>query len=186
MDLQIEGRHTGVTPEWRADIEARVADLHPTQDMTHARVTLTKHDHRKAEDSYDVLIVVKIPGHTITARKQQNSFEEAIRDTFAAVKVELDKIREKRASHEIRVSVPPNKGIISKVLHDEGYGFILLEDGTQVYFHRNAVHDLEFEKMEDGLEVSLNVEPGEKGLQATTVNPVPLISQLYSEKGSRR
>jgi ribosomal subunit interface protein len=95
MDLQIEGRHTAVTPEWTADIRSRVADLNPGQDITHVRVTLTKHDHRKAEDSYDVVIVVQIPGHTITARKQQNSFEEAIRDAFAAMEIKLEKIREK-------------------------------------------------------------------------------------------
>jgi cold shock CspA family protein/ribosome-associated translation inhibitor RaiA len=184
MDVQIEGRHTGVAAEWRADIESRVADLYPGQDMTHVRVTLTKHDHRKAEDSYDVLIVVQIPGHTITARKQQDSFEEAIRDTFAALKVELGKIREKRASHDIRVNVPPKKGVVSNVLRDEGYGFIILEDGNEVYFHRNAVHGFEFEELEEGVEVTLNVAPGEKGLQATTVNPVPLTSRVYSEKGS--
>jgi cold shock CspA family protein len=184
MDIQIEGRHTGVTAEWRADIESRVADLHPGNDMTHIRITLTKHDHRKAEDSYDVVIVSHIPGHTITARKQQDSFEEAIRDTFAALKVELDKIREKRSSHEIRITTPAERGVVSKVLRDEGYGFILLGDGREVYFHRNAVHDLEFEQIDEGFEVNLSVAPGEKGLQATTVNPVPLIAELYGDKGS--
>jgi cold shock CspA family protein/ribosome-associated translation inhibitor RaiA len=184
MDLQIEGRHTGVTAEWRADIEARVADLNPAHGMTHARITLTKHDHRKAEDSYDVLIVVQIPGHTVTARKQQNSFEEAIRNAFAAIKVELEKIREKRASHDIRTNTPPRRGVVRRLFRDEGYGFITMEDGTEVYFHRNAVHDVAFEEIEDGLEVSLNVEPGEKGPQATTVNPVPSVTQYYSDKGS--
>ncbi len=184
MDVQIDGRHTSVTPDWRADIEGRVADLHPGNDMTHIRVTLTKHDHRKAEDSYDVVIVAHIPGHTITARKLQSSFEEAIRDAFSALKVELDKIRDKRASHEIRLTIPPKKRIVSKVLRDEGFGFILLEDGTEVYFHRNAVHDLEFERMDEGLEVTLNVAPGVKGPQATTVNPVPLVAELYGGKGS--
>jgi cold shock CspA family protein/ribosome-associated translation inhibitor RaiA len=184
MDLQIEGRRTEVKAEWRADIESRVSDLHPGNDIIRIRVTLTKQDHRKAEDSYDVLIVTQIPGHTITARKQQNSFEEAIRDTFAAVTVELDKIREKRSSYEIRIPTPPERGVVSKVLRDEGYGFILLDDGTEVYFHRNAVHDLEFEQMDEGFEVALNVEPGEKGLQATTVNPLPLVAKLYGDKGS--
>jgi ribosomal subunit interface protein len=184
MDLQIEGRHVGVTPEWRADIEARVADLYPGRDITHVRVTLTKHDHRKAEDSYDVLIVVQIPGHTITARKQQDSFDEAMRDAFAAMKIELDKIREKRGSHNIRVNAPPERGVISKLMREEGYGFIAMEDGTEVYFHRNAVHDLSFEALDEGIEVSLNVEPGEKGPQASTVNPVPSVTEYYGNKGS--
>jgi cold shock CspA family protein len=32
---------------------------------------------------------------------------------------------------------------------------------------------MKFEELEDGVEVSFNVEDGEKGLQATTVNPIP-------------
>ena len=172
MDLQIEGVHTDVTPQWRADIEARVADLHPGHDITHVRVRLTGHDHRSPDDSHSVLIVVQIPGHTITAEKQQGTFEEAIHDTFDAVAVELEKVREKRASHEVDVSAPPERGIVTKLFPSESYGFIALEDGTEVYFHRNAVRDAAFEQM-DGMEVSLNVEPGEKGPQATVVQPLP-------------
>lgn len=104
MDIQIEGVHTDITPQWRADIEARVADLHPGHDITHVRVRLTGHDHRSPDDSHSVLIVVQIPGHTMTAEKQQGTFEEAIHDTFDAVAVELEKVREKRASHEVDVS----------------------------------------------------------------------------------
>jgi cold shock CspA family protein/ribosome-associated translation inhibitor RaiA len=172
MDVEIEGVHTDVKAEWRDEIEAGVADLHPGHDITHVRVRLTKHDHRSPDDSHSVLIVLQIPGHTITAEKQQGTFEEAIHDTFDAISVELEKIREKRASREVDVSAPPERGIVTKVFLEEGYGFIALEDGTEVYFHRNAVRDALFEKM-DGMEVSLNIEPGEKGPQATVVQPLP-------------
>ena len=172
MDLQIEGRQTALRPEWRADIESRVADLHPNHEITHIRATLTKHDHRKPADSHSVLLVVQIPGHTITAGKHHETFEEAIRLTFDALGLELERIREKRASHEVHVNAPPERGIVTKLFPKEGYGFITLEDGTDVYFHKNAVRDAVFEQM-DGMEVSLNVEPGEKGLQATVVQPTP-------------
>ena len=172
MDLEIEGVRVDVTAEWRADIEDRVAGLHPGHDITHVRVRLTKHDTRKPDDAHDVLVVVQIPGHTITAEKHHDSFEEAIHDTFDALALELDKIREKRASHTIDVGTPPERGVVTKLFPDEDYGFIAIEDGTEVYFHKNAVRDMEFEEL-DGMEVSLNVEPGEKGLQATVVQPVP-------------
>jgi cold shock CspA family protein/ribosome-associated translation inhibitor RaiA len=182
MDLQIEGRQTVVRPEWREEIEARVADLHPGHDITHVRVTLTKHDHRKPVDSHSVLLVVQIPGHTITAGKYEETFEEAIRETFEALAVELEKIREKRGAYEIDVNVPPERGVVIKLLPAEGYGFITLDDGTEVYFHRNAVRDAVFEQM-DGMEVGLNVEPGEKGPQATVVQPLPPETQ-YKDKRS--
>jgi ribosomal subunit interface protein len=172
MDLQIEGRQTAIRPQWRADIESRVADLHPGHDITHVRATLTKHDHRKPADSHSVLLVVQIPGRTITASKHHETFEEAIRLAFEALALELEKIREKRASHDIDVSGPPERGVVTKLFPDEGYGFITLEDGSLVYFHKHAVRDAVFEDM-DGMEVSLNIEPGEKGPQATVVQPVP-------------
>ncbi len=182
MDLQVEGRHVEVTPEWTADIEARMAELNPSLGAVHARVTLTQHDHRKGDDSHEVVIVVQIPGHTVTARKRAGTFEEAIRAAFEALDVELEKIQEKRATHQVRVTAPRARGVVNKLFPDEGYGFILLEDGTDVYFHRNAVHGLEFEHL-DGMEVNLNVELGEKGPQATTVNPVEPL-QYYADKGA--
>jgi ribosome-associated translation inhibitor RaiA len=172
MDLEIEGRQTAVRPEWRADIQSRVADLHPGHEITHIRATLTKHDHRRPADSHAVLLVVQIPGHTITAHKHHDTFEEAIRLTFEALELELDKIREKRGSHEVDVAAPPERGVVTKLFLQEGYGFITLEDGSQAYFHKNAVRDAIFEQL-DGMEVGLNVESGVKGLQATVVQPLP-------------
>jgi cold shock CspA family protein/ribosome-associated translation inhibitor RaiA len=172
MDLQVEGRQTAVRPEWRADIEARVADLHPGHGITHVRVTLTKHDHRKPDDSHSVLLVVQIPGHTITAGKHNATFEQAIGEAFEALELELEKILDKRASHTIAVSAPPERGVVTKLFPDEGYGFIATDDGTEVFFHKNAIRDINFEEM-DGMSVSLNVEPGEKGPQATVVQPIP-------------
>jgi len=119
-------------------------------------VTLTKHDHRKPADSHSVLIVVQIPGHTITAAKHHETFEEAIRLAFEALAVELERIREKRASHEVDVNAPPDRGVVTKLFPKEGYGFIVLEDGTEVYFHENSVRDAVFEQM-DGMEVSLEL-----------------------------
>jgi ribosomal subunit interface protein len=185
MELQIEGRHVVITAEWRGEIEAQVTNLHTGHDdVTHIRVMLAKQDHKKAEDTCEALIVVQVPSHTLTARKEAGSFEEAIRDAFSAMALELEKLREKRSAHQVRITVPPERGVISKLFRDESYGFITLEDGTEVYFHRNAVHNMTFEEMEDGMEVSLNMEQGDNGPQATTVNPVPSVVQRYADKGS--
>lgn len=182
MDLQLEGRQVDVTPGWAADITARAQALNPSAGLVHLRVTLAHHDHKMEEDSHEAVIVAHIPGHTITARKVEASFEEAIREAFEALETELDKVQDKRASHAVRVTAPPEHGIVTKLYPAEGYGFITLDDGTGVYFHRSAVHDIVFEQM-DGMEVGLNVEPGEKGPQATTVNPVEPL-QYYSDKGA--
>jgi cold shock CspA family protein len=70
------------------------------------------------------------------------------------------------------------RGVVCKLFPQEGYGFILKEGGGEVYFHKNALHGIKFEDLEDGTEVVFNIEPGEKGPQATTVNPVPVVPQV--------
>lgn len=178
MELQIESRNVGMTPRWKQEIEERMADLQRGHDdILHGRVTLTKNPHhKKAKNVAEALVVVSLPGrHTFTARKEEKTFEEAIRAAFFSMDIELKKYREKRASTEIRIPPVPRRGVVCKLFPLEGYGFILQEGGGEVYFHRNALHDMTFEDLQDGMEVAFNVEEGEKGLQATTVNPVPAI-----------
>ena len=67
--------------------------------------------------------------------------------------------------------------MVSKVYPRKGYGFILQEGGGEVYFHKNALHGFVFKEVEDRLEVVSEMEPGKKGLQATTVNPVPAVAK---------
>ena len=178
MDLQIDSRNVTMTPRWKTEIESRMADLQAGHDdLIHGRVTLTKNaHHKKSENVAEALVVVTMPGrHTLTARKEEKTFEEAIRAAFFAMAIEVKKLRDKPSSKEIPVSPIPLRGVISKLFLKEGYGFLLQDGGGEVYFHRNAVHGMKFEELEDGVEVSFNVEDGEKGPQATTVNPLPSI-----------
>jgi ribosomal subunit interface protein len=178
MDLRIDSRNVAMTPRWKAEIEERMAGLQRGHDdLTHGRVMLTKNRHHKKDQRVaEAVVVVTLPGrHTITSRKEEKTFEEAIRDAFLALEIELRKYRGKRASKEIRVPPVSLRGVICKLFPKEGYGFVLKEGGGEVYFHKNALHGLKFEELEDGLEVAFNMEEGEKGPQATTVNPVPVM-----------
>ena len=64
---------------------------------------------------------------------------------------------------------------MSKVFPEQGYGFILMDGGGEVYFHKNAVKGMAFADLEDGVEVLFESEPGEKGLHATIVQPPHLL-----------
>lgn len=182
MDLEIESRNVEMTPRWKAEIEARMADLQRGHDdLIHGRVTLTKNRHHKQQAHVaEALVVVSLPGrHTMTARKEDKTFEEAIREAFDAVAIELRKFREKRATTEVRIPpVPPHRGVIVKLFPKEGYGFILREGGGEVYFHAHALQDLAFEQLEDGMEVMFGLEEGEKGPQATAVRIPPPLSKV--------
>jgi ribosome-associated translation inhibitor RaiA/cold shock CspA family protein len=178
MKLEIESRNVGMTPRWKREIETRMADLqNGHEDLTHGRVTLTKNPHhKKLSNVAEALVVVSLPGRrTLTARKENKTFEEAIRKAFQAVAIELRKFREKRAKKEVRTaSVPPLRGVVCKLFPKQQYGFILEEGGGEVYFHKHALKGVTFEDLSDGTEVVFNVEKGREGPQATAVQPLLL------------
>jgi ribosome-associated translation inhibitor RaiA len=104
MELKIESRNVVMTPRWKREIEERMADLqNGREDLIHGRVTLIKNrHHKKAVKVAEARLVVTLPGRrTITASKEDKTFEEAIRAAFAAAEIELRRYREKRASHDL-------------------------------------------------------------------------------------
>ena len=84
-------------------------------------------------------------------------------------------VREKRRdASRAGVPMPPFLGIVDRVLRDDGSGVILTDGGEQVYFHRNAVKEgLDFDRLDEGDRVALDVEGGRKGPQATAVFAPP-------------
>lgn len=183
MELEVESRNVAMTPRWKTEIEARMDDLQRGhEDLIHGRVTLTKNrHHKKLANVAEALVVVTLPGrHTLTARKEDKTFEEAIRSAFRAVGIELRKYREKRARTDVRVPpVPPYRGVICKLFPKEQYGFILKDGGGEVYFHANALQGLTFDLIEDGTEIVFGLEEGNKGSQATVVSlPPPLAAKV--------
>ena len=104
MDIKIESRNVVMTSRWKTEIEQRLADLqNGHDDLIHGRMTLIKNrHHKKAMNVAEAKLVVTLPGrHTLTASKEDKTFEEAIRAAFAAMETELRKFREKRASRDV-------------------------------------------------------------------------------------
>ncbi len=107
MEIRIDSRNVTLTPRWKAEIEARVAALtRGHSDLLHARVTVTKNQHhKKLANGAEVLVVLTFPRRrTITARKRDETLEEAIRSAFAAAEIEVQKFRDKRNSREVGTS----------------------------------------------------------------------------------
>ena len=108
MKLKIESRNIVMTPRWKKEIEARMADLgRGHEDLTLGRVTLTKNPHhKKSSNVAEALIVVSLSRRrTFTARKENKTFVEAIRKAFEAVSRELRTFREKRATRRLRTAI---------------------------------------------------------------------------------
>ena len=50
------------------------------------------------------------------------------------------------------------KGTIKKLISDKGFGFILTEEGNDLFFHRSQLQGLEYSSLKEGQEVEY--EPG--------------------------
>lgn len=135
------------------------------------------HKHRRNNSSYyHVTVEVSVPGKDVVAGREpgaagsHDDLRTAIRDSFRAAKRQLQN-HAHRMRREVKTVVSPPHGRILRLFPYEGYGFLIREDGQEVYFHRHAVLDGEFDQLKVGDEVRFADEVGEKGLQATTVTP---------------
>jgi cold shock protein len=51
----------------------------------------------------------------------------------------------------------------------KGYGFLAVEGGKDVFFHRNSIEGEGFKSLSEGATVEFEVQEGPKGLEATNV-----------------
>jgi len=182
MDVRIDCRNIPMAPRWKTTVNQYLEKLENNHaDLTHARVTLEKNLHHKKGQVATAQVVLSVRGRTITAHKTEKTFEQAIKAAFLAAGRELKVYRAKQGSTEIRTPTPPMTGVIDRIDRDGGHGFILIDGGEQVYFHRNAVHGAEFDALEEGHRVWFDVEDGQKGPQATTVNRFAPLPGLAGE-----
>lgn len=123
----------------------------------------------------EVRITCQARGREIVAARTRPDAGLALNEALDAFEREVRRLRHRRTQQrEQRPAAPPELGIIDEVRAEEGYGFILTDGGERVYFHRNAVQGgLDFERLEEGQRVGLNVEGGIEGPQASVVLTAP-------------
>lgn len=64
------------------------------------------------------------------------------------------------------------KGKIKRLIRERGFGFISTEDGTEVFFHRTALQDINFDTLEEGNSVEFDLESGPKGPRAVNLKVI--------------
>ncbi len=171
MQLEIEGRNIDIHPRWQMLIERKFAKIErfiPT--LTHARVTLIHNPHHQTGDN-EVHIILSVPGRTLKVHKNAAQVSDALRAALAAAERELRTYRQERKRF-FEQPKPKITGTIIRLFKSEGYGFILTDSGREVYFHRSSMDGLPFEQLQKGIQVALEVEERERGLQAVRVFPL--------------
>jgi ribosomal subunit interface protein len=161
--------------EERARAEERIRALGDGhRDLIDVQIHCSETGHHR-RGAKAVRIVCQARQREIVASREASDLGLALDSALDAFEREVRKLRDRRQQQRSpRTNGPPHLGIVDRVLPEQGYGFILTDGGESVYFHRNAVHGgLDFERLEEGQRVALNLEAGNEGLQATVVLPPP-------------
>lgn len=178
---QIEFRHMAPSEALSSDISRRIAHLeHLFDRVVGCRVVVeAPHRHHRQGKLYRVSVEIDVPGRRLVAnhaRPHDHAHEDAhvaVRDAFDAAARQLqDHAREWRG--DVKSHTEPPHGRVVKLFAGQGYGFIELSDGQDVYFHRNSVEGDGFDRLAVGDRVHVTVIEGEsdKGAQASIVRPV--------------
>jgi cold shock CspA family protein/ribosome-associated translation inhibitor RaiA len=163
-----------VEPGLRTQAEERLRELaRAHSDLIDLRVTGRQTQHHR-HGAREVCIACQARGRELVVTREHDELGLALNEALDVFEREVHKLRRRqRARRNERPPLPPYLGVIDRIFRDQGYGFVLLDSGEQVYFHRNALAGLDFEGLDEGQRVGLNVEPGDRGPQATVVRAAP-------------
>ena len=64
------------------------------------------------------------------------------------------------------------QGTVKWFSNEKGFGFITREDGDDVFVHHTAIQTEGYRSLTEGQKVEFEVVQGDKGLQASNVQPV--------------
>ncbi len=104
----------------------------------------------------------------VVSRHHAENLAVAIREAFEATQRKLEEHSRKRRNDVKRHEEVP-QGKVTQLFSDDGYGFILDDEGREIYFHRNSVLESGFDKLHTGSRVRFAEEQGHNGPQASTV-----------------
>jgi CspA family cold shock protein len=173
--MEIHWTHMGeVDPGLRADAERRLRALAADHtDLIDLRITGAETRHHR-HGAREVRIRCQARGRELVVTRQRDELGLALNEALDAFEREVHRLRAvQRERRNQRPAAPPHLGVVDRIFREKGYGFVITDSAQQVYFHRNALSGLEFEKLEEGQRVGLNIEPGERGPQASVVLPPP-------------
>jgi cold shock CspA family protein/ribosome-associated translation inhibitor RaiA len=135
---------------------------------------------QRSGNAYRVRLDLSIPGQTLIVDKNDppsdapRTVHQAIHDAFEVAGRRLKKAKDIQQGDVKPRSLPPH-GRITALLRDETgvrYGFLESRDGRRIYFHEEALVEVEYESLAIGDEVRFAAAEGDEGLQASTVAPI--------------
>lgn len=160
IDIRIPGR-----PEIVVKRSSR-ASKRTTDELVEAEAELDIQDEPEMRKSQSVRRKPVVRSGT-----REEPLVTLIRGTFGSARRELEKVVEKQHGEVKNPARQHASAVVEQIFRDEGYGFLRTAQGEQAYFHKNSVVHTRWEDLKVGTAVRYVPEVGEKGLQASTVEP---------------
>lgn len=135
---------------------------------------------RRAGKLNHVRLDISVPGHEVVVNRDppdhpaSQDLPQAIDEAFDIARRKLKRLKEKRRGRGRKPGLPPHGRVVRLLTDTTGvrYGFLMSRDGREIYFHENALVDLDYEELEVGDEVRYAEREGDEGPQASTVAPL--------------
>ncbi|MGW8193885.1 MAG: cold shock domain-containing protein [Desulforhopalus sp.] len=173
MELKIEARNVELRKGWQTKIEEEREKLirHYPNFVLHLRVSIEATAHYK-EGGFEIKLVASVPNDTVVVTRKAETVRAALTESFDVLALQLKEIqRKKRKNIKQAGHGEPldGLGIIRKLSPHESYGFITSADKRDIYFHENALKNVNMDDLNEGDSVTFGETLGDKGPQASWV-----------------
>jgi len=173
MELKVEARNVELKKGWQIKIDEEKEKLvrHHAGFVLHLRVSIEATTHHK-EGGYEVKVVASVPNDTVVVTRKGERVRPLLIEAFDVLALQLKEIlRKKRKSKKQAepTAAADSVGIVNKVSPHESYGFITTFDDREIYFHENALKNVEIDDLVEGDSVIYGESVGDKGPQAAWV-----------------
>lgn len=177
IPLQITWRDVPKSEALEADIrqKAEKLDRFYSHIMSCRVLVERSHGRHRKGNLYRIRLDITVPDKEIVVTRdpaEHQAHEDmyvSIRDTFDAARRQLqDYARIRRG--DVKHHDEPHTARVARLFPDEDYGFLETLDGGEVYFHRNALANADFDSLEIGTEVQFIEEHLDEGPQAKRVS----------------
>ena len=175
MELKIEARNVELRKGWEAKINDEKDKLmrHYAGVVLHLRVSIEGTAHHK-EGGFEIKLIANIPNDTVVVARKGEAVRALLTEAFDVLALQLkEKSRKKRKNIKTPTPSETDKvGVIRKLSPFESYGFITSVDNRDIYFHENALKNVNMDQLAEGDSVYYGETIGDKGPQASWVRTV--------------
>lgn len=170
-------RNLEPSPTVEAQVRERAADL----EKFHPRIVgcdiVVEAPEKRKVSGRDILVRLKIsvPGPDIQVSrrvgiaKSDENVRLAVHEAFDAARRLLEDQVRQMAPERVKQHPPVLHGRIDRLFEGEGYGFIVADDGNEVYFERDSLTKDVWASLKVDDRVRFREEEGDKGLFAVNV-----------------